>query len=97
MSTALWGERKARRITVLIRLHQKGPAEVFAELRWIQLQSGRKPGWVAHCFREIFGGWPRPRTTPEPTCPSDCAVEDWLLLRPKKKPRARMVSSTELK
>ena len=42
----LWGKRKARQTTLLIRLHQKGPAEVFAELLWIQQQSGRKPGWV---------------------------------------------------
>jgi hypothetical protein len=86
MST-LWHRRKVRRATLLLSLHQAGPAQVFAELLWIRQQTGRKPGWASHCFREIFGGWPRPRVAPAPVSPS-FDLQEWLTIRPKKS-RAR--------
>jgi hypothetical protein len=89
MSTALWSERKLRRTALVLRLHQKGPARVYAELRWIQLNSGRKAGWVAHCFREIFGTWPRPRVLPEPSCPLDHTAEEWIATRKRPNKRRR--------
>lgn len=30
----------------------------YSMLRYIQMERGRKPGWVAYTFKEMFGSWP---------------------------------------
>lgn len=77
-------ERWARRAELLLRLHLKGPRQVYAELRWVQEERRYRPGWTAHCFRELFGGWPRFRGEIEPVRPTDNAIEEWLCTRKRK-------------
>jgi hypothetical protein len=78
-------KRLARTADLLLRLHLKGQTQVFAELRWVQEERHYKPGWTAHCFRELFGIWPRGEV--EPARPTDNAIEEWLASR-KRKARA---------
>jgi hypothetical protein len=61
--------RLARTADLLLRLHLKGPTQVLAELRWVQEERHYKRGWTAHCFRELFGMWPRGEV--EPARPTD--------------------------
>jgi hypothetical protein len=49
--------------------------EVYDELLWIRDNRQHKLGWVAHKFREIFGGWPRPLTPRQPAPPESLLVE----------------------
>lgn len=80
MTTKLWSERKLRRITLLVRLHKKGSREVLSELRWFQRDKRYEFGWVRHCYHEIFGDWLSWHGAPDPICPSDGTVEEWLVL-----------------
>lgn len=43
-------------------------ADVYAQLRTIQLERHRSDGWLAHAYREIFDVWPRgmDRVMPKP-------------------------------
>jgi hypothetical protein len=74
-------EKRFRRLAVqadvLIALAAMSPREIYAGLLWVQQAKQHKRGWVAHAFRELFGGWPRPRGNIEPQRPS-IALEQWV-------------------
>lgn len=55
---------------VVASIKNREPKEIYAELLWEQQTKGFKPGWVAMKFREIFGGWPAPRSMVSPKVPS---------------------------
>jgi hypothetical protein len=74
---------------VTVKLYEHEPPEVYANLRWVQDQSGYKNGWVAHCYHELFGRWPRFQEVIEPVRPADETLQRWLDLRPKRKGRRR--------
>jgi hypothetical protein len=78
-------EKHGQRVALTLALYGQEPRDVYANLLWLQEQKGFKNGWVAHSFRELFGGWPRPRVMPEPVRPTDNVLEQWIALRPKRK------------
>jgi DNA repair protein RadD len=45
-------------------------AEWHAMLAWIADERGYKQGWVAHKYKEKFGGWPSWGSTPQPILPT---------------------------
>ena len=63
----------------LVELRIKGADRrtIFAGLLWIARKKDYSYGWVAHKFREIFGGWPRPQSRVEPAPPSSELME-WI-------------------
>jgi|SRR5215469_2513644 len=60
---------------VIERIKHADPREIFAGLLWVRRQKNYSWGWACHKFREIFGGWPRPKTKVEPTQPSTELIE----------------------
>jgi DNA repair protein RadD len=48
-----------KRVTMRDVIADQGKQAVYSQLWSIALQRGRKPGWVAHKYREIFEVWPR--------------------------------------
>lgn len=53
--------------------------DFHAQLAYIAAEKGRKPGWVAHKYKERFGDWPAERSV-EPMVPST-AVLKWVKSR----------------
>lgn len=74
--------RKKHRAELVQALKDAGPRTVYAGLLGLQQEKKYKRGWVAWCFKELFGGWPRPQSRVEAAEPSDELLE-WYYLRPK--------------
>jgi DNA repair protein RadD len=53
--------------------------EFYAQLQYIAVEKGRKPGWVSHKFKEKFGDWPDYRDVP-PMAPSTAVIK-WVKSR----------------
>ena len=84
--------RQARRAEILIMLYGMGPCDVYSCLLGYtrSTKSQKAVGWARHLFKEIFGGWPGPRSDVVSKEPPP-AVLEWIQLRPKssrKKSRA---------
>jgi DNA repair protein RadD len=68
------------------RRAQSSHADPATRTRWhamltaIRIERDRKPGWVAHKYREKFGEWPPWGVTPEPVIPS-AEVQAWVRSR----------------
>ncbi len=81
----------AKRVThstlVFHEIKKGAPREIYSGLLWIAKERGFKDGWVAHKFREVFGGWPKPKTPIQPEQPTAILVE-WLGIE-KRRWRAR--------
>lgn len=61
-----------------IELLREMPKDVlFAQLRFIQQERGRKDGWRDHAYREITSVWPRGMSGVEPM-PPDNIVRSWV-------------------
>lgn len=45
--------------TIADRVRAMGKAEVYAQLAYVANEKGRKEGWVAHSYKEIFEVWPQ--------------------------------------
>ncbi len=73
---------------VILRLRQSKPRETYAGLLHVKADKGYSIGWVAHKFKEIFGGWPRPQAAVEPQEPSE-DLREWLGIE-RRRYRARM-------
>ncbi len=50
---------KGRKPSVKEAIALLGKQKVYSQLRAIQLERHRSPGWVAHTYRKIFDVWPR--------------------------------------
>lgn len=48
--------------------------QIWAEVRYVQLERGRQDGWAAHKYREITGVWPRGMDNVEPAPPSQYVI-----------------------
>ncbi len=73
---------------ITLRLRQSKPRETYAGLLHVKADKGYSNGWVAHKFKEIFGGWPRPQAAVEPQEPSE-DLREWLGIE-RRRYRARM-------
>lgn len=73
------GERGGKPKPVRDQIAALGRSEVHAQLRGAQLLRGRKDGWTAHVYREVFGTFPRAKHVP-PKEPSPL-VQSWLRSR----------------
>jgi superfamily II DNA or RNA helicase len=47
---------------------------IYAELRSIQIQRGRKDGWLAHTFRKLTGVWPNHYHGTPPATPTEWTI-----------------------
>lgn len=62
---------KAKPSSAIMELRKLGKQSVYSQLNAIRRETHRKPGWVAHTYRDIFGVWPRGLDDykPEPASP----------------------------
>jgi hypothetical protein len=81
-------ERYERRVVLTLQLYAYDLRELYAALVWIQRDRHYDRRWVAHCFKDLLGGWPRPSGKVEPEPPPPELVE-WIALRPKPKKKKR--------
>jgi len=54
---------------VILKVKQSDYRTTFTGLLWERARRGYRYGWVCYKFREIFGGWPRPRAKYPPALP----------------------------
>ncbi len=62
---------------VLLRLRDSDCRTTYSQLLCVAKEKGYSRGWVAHKFREIFNGWPKPRAAVEPQEPEPL-LREWL-------------------
>ena len=76
-------EMQAGELVKLERGKQKPTREekqsAYSALIWMALKKGRKPGWAAHIYRDLFGVWPR-GLNDTPQAPSEDLVR-WVKSR----------------
>lgn len=54
---------------VFLRLKDSDCRTTYGGLLYVAKEKGYSRGWVAHTFRKIFNGWPKPRSAVEPQEP----------------------------
>lgn len=53
------GARKGRPASVRDMIAAMGKTAVYMQLAGYADERGRKPGWISHTYREVFGVWPK--------------------------------------
>lgn len=64
-----------------VTMHDPDQKRWLAELRYIGLNRGYKPGWAAFKFKEKFGGWPPRSMEHLPAVPASDEVSSWVKSR----------------
>lgn len=65
-------------------VRQYSPQEVYGALLWYADFMKWQPGWAAHCFKEIYGTWPKDNERGDQMVCIGTVIEKWIAQRPKK-------------
>lgn len=53
------GAKREKGVSIVDRLRAMGKQDVYGQLLHMQVMRGKKPGWVGHAYKDIFGTWPK--------------------------------------
>jgi hypothetical protein len=85
--------RGAQRDEIALKICAAGPRAVYAALLYHAQIKNHDLGWAKHAFREVFGGWPRPRGRVAPApLPDQLLIETWTKLYKKRKAKGNRES-----